>query len=181
MLGPRVERQDERQRAVADVRIGTAWARKAPRASTSGDALSSRRLTGARVPCGMAADALSDRLRDLENQRLAAVVAGDVEGLEELHTPSFVLCTPSGDVWSRRHYLDRLADGTINYLRFEPVTPIEVIPDAHLAVLRYRSEIEISVGGSAPGRLACWHLDVYQRTGNAWRCRWSQATDAIAD
>lgn len=121
----------------------------------------------------------SDRLRELEMQRLAAVVTGDVEMLNELHAAGFVLCTPSGDIWSRRHYLDGLGDGSINYLRFEPVTPIEVVADVRLAVLRYRSEIEISVGGRSPGHLACWHLDVYQREGDAWRCRWSQATDTI--
>ncbi|SDS97755.1 protein of unknown function [Friedmanniella luteola] len=129
----------------------------------------------------MAANSESARLRELETQRLAAVVAGNAEMLDELHASSFVLCTPSGDVWSRQHYLDGLVDGTINYLRFAPVTPIEVIPDLHLAVLRYRSEIEISVGGGTPGHLACWHLDVYQREGKAWRCRWSQATDTITD
>lgn len=127
----------------------------------------------------MGADRQSDQLRELEAQRLAAAVAGNAEVLDALHASSFVLCTPSGDVWSRQYYLDGLVDGTINYLRFEPVTPIEVISDRHLAVLRYRSEIEISVGGGTPGHLACWHLDVYQREGASWRCRWSQATDTI--
>lgn len=64
---------------------------------------------------------------------------------------------------------------------FEAVTPIQVLVVAHLAVLRYRSEIEIRVGSGALGRLACWHLDVYQRDDNMWRCRWSQATDTITD
>jgi len=123
----------------------------------------------------------SDRLRELETQRLVAVVTGNAEVLDQLHATDFVLCTPNGDTWSRRHYLDGLVDGTINYLRFQPVTPIEVISDLHLAVLRYRSEIEISVGGGTPGHLACWHLDVYQHEGDAWRCRWSQATDTITD
>jgi hypothetical protein len=128
----------------------------------------------------MREDDASDRLRDLEKRRLAAIVAGDAEVLETLHAPGFVLCTPSGDVWSRRRYIDGLVDGTIDYLRFEAVAPIEVITDAGLAVLRYRSEIEIRVDGGRPGRLACWHLDAYQREGSLWRCRWSQATDTIA-
>lgn len=83
--------------------------------------------------------------------------------LEAMHTPDFVLCTPDGTLWSRQHYLGGLANGSISYLRFEPVTPIEVLLETHLAVLRYRSEIEISVGGGSAGHLACWHLDVYQR------------------
>jgi hypothetical protein len=107
------------------------------------------------------------------------VVAGQAAVLDALHAPGFVLCTPSGTVWTRQHYLDGLIDGTINYRRFEPVTPIEVLLDAHLAVLRYRSEIEISVNSGPLGRLACWHLDVYERHDLSWRCRWSQATDSL--
>ncbi len=117
---------------------------------------------------------------ELEQRRLAAAVAGDADALEALHAPAFVPCTPSGTIWSRQHYLDGPVDGSIDYHRFEPVTPIEVVLDAHLAVLRYRSEIQISIGGGPPGHLACWHLDVYQRDDPSWRCRWSRATDTIA-
>ncbi len=127
----------------------------------------------------MSADRESDQLRELETQRLAAAVAGNAEVLDALHASDFALCTPSGDIWSRQHYLDGLVDGTINYLRFEPVTPIEVVVDRRLAVLRYRSAIDISLGGGNPGHLECWHLDVYQREGASWRCRWSQATETI--
>lgn len=111
---------------------------------------------------------------------MAAVVAGERDALEQLHTPDFVLCTPSGTIWTRQYYLQGLIDGSINYRRFEPVTSIEVVLDARLAVLRHRSEIDISVDGREPSHLACWHLDVYQLHGASWRCRWSQATDTIA-
>lgn len=122
---------------------------------------------------------LAGRLRRLEAQRLDAVVRGDAQLLDRLHAPGFLLCTPSGETWSREHYLDGLVDGSIDYQRFEAVTPIEVLAEPDLAVLRYRSEIEIRVGDGELSRLACWHLDVYQREGSAWRCRWSQATDTI--
>lgn len=118
-------------------------------------------------------------LRAVERRRLAAIVAGDPDALDELHAPEFVLCTPSGTLWTRRRYLDGLVDRSIRYHRFEPVTTIEVVVDARVAVLRYRSEIRISINGGAVGHLACWHLDVYQRDSAAWRCRWSQATDTI--
>lgn len=106
-------------------------------------------LDGTGLAFTMTVDAESDRFRDLETRRLAAVVAGNAEVLNELHASNFVLCTPSGDVWSRRHYLDGLVDGSIDYLRFEPVTPIEVMSDFRLAVLRYRSERSRSVSAAA--------------------------------
>jgi hypothetical protein len=123
----------------------------------------------------------SDDLRELETRRLAAIVAGDAEVLRAVHAPDFQLCTPTGTVWTRQHYLDGLIDGTIDYHRFEPVTPVEVVLDSTLAALRYRSVIEISIDHGPLGRLACWHLDVYQFDGTAWTCRWSQATDTIRD
>ena len=128
---------------------------------------------------GMDVAAESDRLRDLERARLTAAVAGDRDVLERLHAPGFLLCTPSGTIWNRQRYLEGLVDGSIDYARFEPVTAIEVELGADLAVLRYRSEIEISVDGGAPGHLRCWHLDVYRRVDGWWRCLWSQATDTI--
>lgn len=121
------------------------------------------------------------QLRGLETQRLDAVVRADGRALDRLHAADFVLCTPSGETWTREHYLGGLVDGTIDYQRFEAVTAIEVLVDADLAVLRYRSEIEIRVGRGDLGRLACWHLDVYQRIAGSWRCRWSQATDTVVD
>lgn len=124
---------------------------------------------------------LVGQLHRLETQRLDAIVRGDAHLLDQLHAANFVLCTPSGETWSREHYLGGLIDGTIDYQRFEVVTPIEVLVDSNLAVLRYRSEIEIRVSGGDPGRLACWHLDIYQRDDTSWRCRWSQATDTITD
>jgi hypothetical protein len=47
-----------------------------------------------------------------------------------------------------------------------------------LAVLRYRSVIDIAVKGQEAGPLECWHLDCYRRDegDGSWRVRWSQAT-----
>jgi len=124
----------------------------------------------------------ADELRGIEFRRLAAIVSGDQVTLETLHAPDFLLCTPSGTVWTRRHYVDGLVDGSIRFTRFQPVTPLEVALDSRLAVIRYRSAIEISVDHAEAGALECWHLDVYERSDQGqWRCRWSQATDTILD
>jgi hypothetical protein len=120
-----------------------------------------------------------EQFRVLERQRLAAIVAADEATLERLHAVDFVLCTPIGTVLNRRQYLGGLIDGTISYLRFEPVTPLEVICDTHLAVLKYQSKIEINVAGNPPGHLVCWHLDVYE-LNKSWQCRWSQATESTS-
>ncbi|WP_309570668.1 DUF4440 domain-containing protein [Deinococcus sp.] len=78
--------------------------------------------------------------------------------------------------------LSGLLDGSVDYARFEAVTPIEVRHAGGLGVLRYRSSIDVSIEGEPVGHLECWHLDVYTRGDDGrWRCPWSQATDTVQD
>ncbi len=116
-------------------------------------------------------------LRDIERQRLRYLVEGRVKEADALHSPDFQLIHPSGGVWSKEDYLGGIATGDINYLRFEPVSRIDVLVDGNLAVLRYQSIIDIAIRGQEVGALECWHLDCYQRDERGrWRVRWSQAT-----
>ena len=120
---------------------------------------------------------LARQLADIERFRLRTLVEARVAEADALHAPDFVLVNPGGNVWSREKYLGGIAEGRIDYRRFDPVSDIEVMVDGRLAVLRYRSAIEISVLGSESGELECWHLDCYRRDDDGhWRVRWSQAT-----
>jgi len=118
----------------------------------------------------------SDRLRDLERTRLSHLVARRIPEAEALHAPDFVIVTPSGHAWTKAEYLGGIESGEILYRRFEPITDIDVMVDGAVAVLRYRSAIEIGVNGREPGPLSAWHLDCYRRTPDGWQIRWSQAT-----
>ena len=118
-------------------------------------------------------------LRELEIRRLRALVDADATVLDALHAPGFVLVNPSGEAWSRARYLGGVVAGDIDYRRFEAVSEIEVMVDGGLAVLRYRSAIDIHVRGRQPGPLSCWHTDSYRATGpgRSWQVVWSQATE----
>lgn len=119
----------------------------------------------------------ASQLADIERFRLRTLVEARVTEADALHAADFVLVNPSGNVWSREKYLGGIADGRIDYRRFDPVSDIEVMVDGRLAVLRYRSAIEISVLGRESSELECWHLDCYRRDDDGhWRVRWSQAT-----
>jgi hypothetical protein len=126
----------------------------------------------------MATGDLADQIRSIERRRLRCLVEADVAGADALHAPDFELVHPSGGVWSKAEYLGGIATGEINYRRFEAVSHIEVVVGDTLAVLRYRSLIDIAVQGQEAGLLQCWHLDCYQRDLDSgdWRVRWSQAT-----
>ncbi len=123
----------------------------------------------------------SDDLAAIERARLRAIVVPDGPLLWAVHDPEFVLCSPGGAIWDRERYVGGLCDGSVSYTRFEAVTPIVVLRSGDLAVVRYRSMIDLTTphGG---GHLECWHVDTYVRDVTAtWRCRWSQATDTIRD
>ena len=123
---------------------------------------------------------LPDELRELERRRLRSLVEADLDTAEALHTPDFELVNPGGSTWSRERYLGGIASGDIDYRRFEPVSVIDVMVDGDLAVLRYRSAIDIAVTGGTPGPLSAQHLDVYVRdTDGRWQVRWSQATEVL--
>ena len=70
----------------------------------------------------------------------------------------------------------------IDHRRFKATSSMEVLGDNDVAVVRYRSLIDIAVRGQPVGLLACWHLDCYRRAGEGdpWRVRWSQATEIRA-
>ncbi|GIE97251.1 hypothetical protein Ari01nite_47160 [Paractinoplanes rishiriensis] len=119
-------------------------------------------------------------LRELECRRLRGLVDADESVLEALHDPEFVLVHPGGGVWSRAFYLGGVLSGEIDYRRFEPDSEIDVRVDGGLAVVRYRSVIDIQVRGQQGGTLACWHMDCY-RYGPTWRVLWSQATEIPPD
>ena len=126
----------------------------------------------------MSSAELAQELRDLEQERLRCLVERRVEDADALHADDFELVHPGGGVWSKEQYLGGIASGDVHYRRFDAVSPIDVMVDGDLAVLRYRSAIDIAVRGQEPGELECWHVDCYRRdvVGGPWRVRWSQAT-----
>jgi hypothetical protein len=130
----------------------------------------------------MIISALAEELADLERRRLRCLVEVRVQEADELHTSDFQIVTPNGGVWNKQEYLGGIAAGQIDYRRFEPVSEIDVMVGEGIAVLKYRSEIDISVAGQEPGPLKCWHLDCYERGADdgLWRVRWSQATEISA-
>jgi hypothetical protein len=114
-------------------------------------------------------------LRSTERERLHALVTGDMERANQLHTDDFQLINPLGGAVSKEQYLGGISSGQIHYLYWEPETiAVRVYGDA--AVIRYRSDLEIVVQGHHIPRQKYWHTDLYERHGMEWRVVWSHAT-----
>ncbi|MEO8246939.1 MAG: nuclear transport factor 2 family protein [Chloroflexota bacterium] len=121
-------------------------------------------------------ESLAAELRGLEGRRLAGLCAADMNTCDALHAPDYQLITPGGSTLTKDAYLGQIADGSLDYRRFEPdgETVVRILgPDA--AVLRYRAAIVVAfAGGGDAGRF--WHTDIYERREGGWQAVWSQAT-----
>ena len=117
-----------------------------------------------------------DDLRDLERQRHKALVDFDAETASALHADDFQLINPAGVVVTKDEYLGGLASGFLNYLRFEPASDIAVYITPGAGIVRYRSNLEISIDGQPSEPSTYWHTDYYEERDGRWQVVWSQAT-----
>ena len=62
----------------------------------------------------------ADQIRDIEHQRLRALVEADMDVARQLHADDFQLITPFGDALSKEEYLGTVASGDIDYLVWKP-------------------------------------------------------------
>jgi Domain of unknown function (DUF4440) len=132
-------------------------------------------LTLDRIPVGENRDA--ELVRSTERERLRALVMGDVQRAAQLHTDDFQLINPLGGALSKEQYLGGIRAGQIRYLYWEP-EDITVRLYDEVAVIRYRSQLEIVVQGRHIPRQRYWHTDLYERHGTQWQVVWSHATTA---
>jgi len=116
-------------------------------------------------------------VRSTERERLRALVIGDVQRAAQLHTDDFQLINPLGGALSKEQYLGGISTGQIRYLYWEPDN-IAVRLYGEVAVIRYRSQLEIVVQGHHIPRQGYWHTDLYERHGTQWQVVWSHATTA---
>jgi hypothetical protein len=63
---------------------------------------------------------------------------------------------------SKEQYLGKIASGEIDYQIWESDTPISVRVYHQVALLRYRSRLDIVDGGHPVGLRHYWHTDSYE-------------------
>ena len=118
----------------------------------------------------------AQRLRDIENTRLDALVHANMPVVEALHADDFQVVPPPGFPLSREEYLASVASGDIDYLEFRPISPIEVHLYGQAAVLTYMSHIDIVVSGIGHVAHDAWHTFLYEKRAGQWQAVWEQAT-----
>lgn len=117
----------------------------------------------------------ADVLRQLERERLRALVEADVQRARELHAEEFQLVNPRGETLTKDQYLGGIESRRLDYLLWEPVSHIAVRLHGDAAVIRYRSRLEIVVDGQRVPEAQYWHTDSYEKHAGKWQVVWSQA------
>lgn len=88
-------------------------------------------------------------IRETELARIEALTAADIGKARPFHADDFRLTAPNGQKFTKDEYLDAVGSGRLDYVLWEPISPVEVTVQGDEATVRYRSKIgsqEVSAG-----------------------------------
>ncbi len=108
-----------------------------------------------------------DHIRELEDRRYAAVVAGDFDTFAALAHPELAYTHSNGELDDLPSYLAKCRSGHYVYHRIEhPVERIVVAGDTAVVVGEMHADL---TAGGVRKTLANRSLAVWTRTGSGWR------------
>jgi Domain of unknown function (DUF4440) len=117
----------------------------------------------------------ANHLRAIERARLHALVVADTTTARRLMANDFQGINPGGGELTLDDYLGSVQSGDIDYLVFEPVSPIAVRLAGDSASLRFEVDFDLVVGGTRLTHQA-WITELYERRHGHWQIVWEQAT-----
>jgi hypothetical protein len=120
----------------------------------------------------------AERVRQIEKQRLQALVDADVAVAGPLIADDYEGINPLGEILTRDVFLGAVGSGAIDFLSDEVTSPIRVRRHGNSAVLRYRHTIDIQVAGVGHLTHPAWSTALYERRNGRWQIVWEQ-TGAI--
>lgn len=147
------------------VLVGVAQGGGTPTASTVGAAPSSSTEDSRQA----------ELVRATERARLQALVEADVTVARRLSSEDLQVINPAGGVLGLDEYLGAVASGDIDYLVFEPTSPIVVRLYGPTAVIRFQANFDLVVFGLRFTHQA-WITELYERQRGDWQIVWEHAT-----
>ena len=132
--------------------------------------------TGAAAPSSSAEDShQAELVRSTERARLQALVEADVTVARRLSSDDLQVINPAGGVLGLDEYLAAVASGDIDYLVFEPASPIVVRLYGPTAVIRFQANFDLVVFGLRLTHKA-WITELYELQRGDWQIVWEHAT-----
>ena len=122
----------------------------------------------------------TDAIRDIQRERTGALLAVNIETARRIYADDFQLITPLGAVFSKNEYLGAVEAGVLRYSVLELDSPLQVRVYGDVALVRYRTQIEIEVQGQRYSRSPYWFTDAYEKRDGQWQIVWSQGTGIAA-
>ena len=120
-----------------------------------------------------------ERVRQAEQERLRALVGVDMAVARRLHADDFQVVSPLGLTASREQYLGYIANGTVDYLRWEP-GPIVVRQNGRMAAIRYKSTVDMITRGERRPTREAWNTGLYEHRDGRWQIVWFHATEIVS-
>lgn len=117
----------------------------------------------------------ADQVRATERTRLHALVTADVTVARSLMADDAQVVNPLGGTLELDDYMAAVTSGDIDYLVFEPTSPIVVRLYGRSAALRFQVSFDLVVFGRHLTH-AAWLTELYERQHGRWRLVWEQAT-----
>lgn len=116
---------------------------------------------------GLYAPALLAIVQGLENRRAAAMVAGDLDALENVLDLSLLYSHSTGAVDDQSSFLEHIRSG---YLRYVDVVPlidhaVELTTDTLVGVGRLQTKVQVA---GTLKELDARYMTIWRRTGEDW-------------
>jgi ketosteroid isomerase-like protein len=120
------------------------------------------------------ADDVAAEIRQAEDRRFAAMLAGDVDALSQLLSDRLVYTHSTGSRDTKQSLLSKMADGSLTYLSIDhPVEQVIVLGDAVLVIGEMRAEVVLE---GVARRLNNSALAVWAYEQGQWRLAAYQPT-----
>jgi len=141
-------------------------------------ALFSAACTGAPRP-ELGETEVIEQIRQLERERLQALVSADLATAGRMHADDFQLINPVGEALSKTEYLAQIQSGQLDYRVWE-AGEISVRLYEGVAMIRYRDvRFDVDLQGQPVHRGPMFHTNLYELRGGEWKVVWSQASGVI--
>lgn len=118
----------------------------------------------------------TEAIHHIQQERAGALLAPNIETARRIYADDFQLITPLGAVFSKNEYLGAVEAGVLRYSVIELDSPLQVRLCGDVALVRYRTQIEIEVQGQRYLRSPYWFTDAYEKRDGQWQIAWSQGT-----
>jgi hypothetical protein len=118
----------------------------------------------------------ADLLRAAEQAREQALVAGDTEAAGRLMAPDWHGINPAGQVSTREQALAQVDNGVLDYRVFEPASPIDVDLHGGQALLRFKVNFDVVLGGQVHAVHQAWITEVWELRDGRWMNAFDQTT-----